>query len=143
MTDAGSELRAQAPREWRWHTCRPTNAVTCPARNTAVDNRVEDGNHRLVRVRLVHKLEARNSGSYFVNFREPGSETVQGQSAQNRVKVKGADIFGPKTGEIRCGDVVGVARWAIDSDYTEGEIFARNNCFLGANVPCKALKTTL
>ena len=58
-------------------------------------------------------------------------------------EIKGVDIYDSTTGEIRSHSTDDIACWFIDTDYDEESFFVRQAYFLGADDPCKALKTTL
>src|SRR5437870_12263748 len=60
-----------------------------------------------------------------------------------RVKVTGVNVFKPQTSEVISDSTEGIACWFIDTDYNEESLFVRHACFLGANDPYGALKTTL
>ena len=51
--------------------------------------------------------------------------------------------FQPNTAEIRSDGPDGIASCFIDTDHNEESFSVRHACFLGANDPYKALKTTL
>jgi hypothetical protein len=54
-----------------------------------------------------------------------------------RVKVNGADVFHPGTGEVRSGGPEGIACWFVETDYNEESFFVRQAYFLGANDPTR------
>lgn len=53
------------------------------------------------------------------------------------------DVFDPKTGDVRASGKDDIAAWFIDTDYDEESFFVRQAYFLGANDPCKSLKSAL
>lgn len=81
-------------------------------------------------------------GNLFVVFGEPDIEIVE-EGEQLRVRLLGVDIFRPATGEVTSSDPDEIACWFIDTDYDEQSFFVRHAYFPGAEVPYKALKTTL
>ncbi len=94
-------------------------------------------------LRMAEDLKATGRGNLSVIFGEPDIEILNAPDAQLQVKIKGVDVFDPKTGEIRSDRADGIACWFIDTDYNEESFFVRHAYFLGANDPSKALKTTL
>ena len=92
---------------------------------------------------MAEDLKATGKGNLFVIFGEPDIEILEAPGDQIQIKVKGVDVFDPKTGEIRSDSADGIACWFIDTDYNEESFFVRHAYFLGANDPYKALKTTL
>ena len=60
-----------------------------------------------------------------------------------QVRIKGIDLFDPRTGEVRTSELDDLACWFIDTDYNMASFFVRHAYFLGARDPYKALKTTL
>jgi len=92
---------------------------------------------------MAEDLKATGKGNLFVIFGEPDIEILYAPANQIQIKVKGVDVFDPKTGEIRSDSADGIACWFIDTDYNEESFFVRHAYFLGANDPYKALKTTL
>ena len=76
---------------------------------------------------------------------DPGApqDRRRAESGQIQVRINDADVFHPNTGEIRSDNADGIACWFVDTDYSEESFFVRHAYFLGANDPCKALKTTL
>jgi adenine-specific DNA-methyltransferase len=81
-------------------------------------------------------------GNLFVVFGEPDIELVE-EGDKLRVKLLGVDIFKPSTGEVVSSEADDIACWFIDTDYNEESFFVRHAYFPGAEVPYKALKTTL
>ena len=59
------------------------------------------------------------------------------------MKIKGVDLFDPRTGDVRSSEAADLACWFIDTNYDMASFFVRHAYFLGANDPYKALKTTL
>ena len=92
---------------------------------------------------MAEDLKNTGKGNLFVIFGEPDIDILEADGGQVRVKVNGVDVFHPNTGEVRSDGAEGIACWFIDTDYYMESFFVRHACFLGANDPCKALKTTL
>ena len=93
-------------------------------------------------------LKNTGKGNLFVIFGEPDIDVLPvegdgGESEQFRVRINGADVFHPNSGEIRSDGADGIACWFIDTDYNEESFFVRHAYFLGAGDRYKALKTTL
>ena len=108
--------------------------------------------HRLGRVPILHArmnadlhmagdLKA-GGGNLFVVFGEPDIELKQ-EGDRFRVELKGVDIFKPATGEVVSSEADDIACWFIDTDYSGESFFVRQAYFPGADVPYKALRTTL
>ncbi|MDO6483090.1 hypothetical protein [Shimia thalassica] len=57
--------------------------------------------------------------------------------------VDGLGIFKPSTGEVVSSEASDIACWFIDTDYSGESFFVRQAYFPGADVPYKALWTTL
>ncbi|SDL48133.1 site-specific DNA-methyltransferase [Aliiruegeria lutimaris] len=81
-------------------------------------------------------------GNLFVVFGEPDIEVLT-EGDKLRVKILGVDVFKPQTGEVISTEAGDIACWFIDTDYNEESFFVRHAYFPGAEVPYKALKTTL
>jgi adenine-specific DNA-methyltransferase len=93
---------------------------------------------------MAGELKNTGAGNLFVVFGEPDIEIEPVGADQIRVKIKGVDVFKPKTGEIESGGSDTIALWFIDTDYNEESFFVRHAYFVGAAAdPYKALKTTL
>lgn len=112
---------------------------------------------------MAQDLAATGAGNLFVIFGEPDVEvfpapdvpvpdvpsgktpdgTSGAASGAIQVRVRGVDIFDPKTGKVRSDDVDGIACWFVDTNYNGEAFFVRHAYFLGANDPYKSLKTTL
>ena len=92
---------------------------------------------------MADALKNTGGGNLFVIFGEPDIELLEAEDGTMRVKIRGVDVFHPNTGEVRSDGPEGIACWFIDTDYNEESFFVRHAYFLGANDPCKALKTTL
>ncbi|MBX4954747.1 site-specific DNA-methyltransferase [Rhizobium lentis] len=108
--------------------------------------------HRLGRVPILHArmnadlhmagdLKA-GGGNLFVVFGEPDIKLMQ-EGDRYRVELKGVDIFRPATGEVVSSEPDDIACWFIDTDYSGESFFVRQAYFPGADVPYKALRTTL
>jgi len=81
-------------------------------------------------------------GNLFVVFGEPDIEVKQ-EGDRYRVELKGVDIFRPATGEVVSSEPDDIACWFIDTDYSGESFFVRQAYFPGAEVPYKALRSTL
>jgi adenine-specific DNA-methyltransferase len=92
---------------------------------------------------MAEDLKSTGKGNLFVIFGEPDIEILPTADGQMQVKVKGVDVFDPRTGEVRSDGPDGIACWFIDTDYNEESFFVRHAYFLGQNDPYKSLKTTL
>ena len=88
-------------------------------------------------------LKKTKSGNLFVIFGEPDIEVLDAPDDQIQVRIKGIDLFDPRTGEVRSSEPDDLACWFIDTDYDMASFFVRHAYFLGARDPYKALKTTL
>ena len=88
-------------------------------------------------------LKKTKGGNLFVIFGEPDIEVLPAADDRIQVKIKGVDLFDPRTGEVRSSEAEDLACWFIDTDYDMASFFVRHAYFLGANDPYKALKTTL
>ena len=88
-------------------------------------------------------LKKTKGGNLFVIFGEPDIEVVPATDDRIQVKIKGVDLFDPRTGDIRSSETEDLACWFIDTDYDMASFFVRHAYFLGANDPYKSLKTTL
>ena len=81
-------------------------------------------------------------GNLFVVFGEPDIE-LKPDGDKWRVELKGVDIFRPATGEVVSSEPDDIACWFIDTDYSGESFFVRQAYFPGAEVPYKALRSTL
>lgn len=108
--------------------------------------------HKLGRVPILHarmnadlhmagELKA-GGGNLFVVFGEPDIELLA-EGDRCRVKLNGVDIYRPASGEVTSSNADDIACWFIDTDYSGESFFVRQAYFPGADVPYKALKTTL
>ena len=88
-------------------------------------------------------LKKTKGGNLFVIFGEPDIEVLSAPDDRIQVKIKGVDLFDPRTGDVRSSEADELACWFIDTDYDMASFFVRHAYFLGANDPYKALKTTL
>lgn len=82
-------------------------------------------------------------GNLFVVFGEPDIEVENVEGNKLQVKLKGVDVFRPQTGEVVSSDADDIACWFVDTDYDMESFFVRHAYFPAADVPYKALKTTL
>lgn len=108
--------------------------------------------HRLGRVPILHArmnadlhmagdLKA-GGGNLFVVFGEPDIALIR-EGDRFRVELKGVDIFRPATGKVETSEPDDIACWFIDTDYSGESFFVRHAYFPGAEVPYKALRSTL
>ena len=88
-------------------------------------------------------LKKTKAGNLFVIFGEPDIEVLAAPDDCIQVRIKGIDLFDPRTGEVRSSESGDLACWFIDTDYDMASFFVRQAYFLGARDPYKALKTTL
>ena len=88
-------------------------------------------------------LKKTKGGNLFVIFGEPDIEVLPAPDDRVQVKIKGVDLFDPRTGDVRSSEAADLACWFIDTNYDMASFFVRHAYFLGANDPYKALKTTL
>ncbi len=91
---------------------------------------------------MAEDLKSTGKGNLFVIFGEPDVELKE-EGENLVVKIKGVDVFDPRTGEVRSDDTSGIACWFIDTNYNQESFFVRQAYFLGANDPYKSLRTTL
>jgi len=89
------------------------------------------------------ELKNTRKGNLFVIFGEPDIDVIYTAEDKVQIKVKGVDVFDPKSGEVRSDGADGIACWFIDTDYNEESFFVRHAYFLGQNDPYKSLKTSL
>ncbi len=88
-------------------------------------------------------LKKTKTANLFVIFGEPDIEVLDAPDDQIQVRIKGIDLFDPRTGEVRSSEPDDLACWFIDTDYDMASFFVRHAYFLGARDPYKSLKTTL
>jgi len=88
-------------------------------------------------------LKKTKAGNLFVIFGEPDIEVIDAPDHRIQVRIKGIDLFDPRTGDVRSSETDDLACWFIDTDYDMASFFVRHAYFLGARDPYKALKTTL
>ena len=88
-------------------------------------------------------LKKTKAGNLFVIFGEPDIEVIDARDDCIQVRIKGIDLFDPRTGDVRSSEAGDLACWFIDTDYDMASFFVRHAYFLGARDPYKALKTTL
>ena len=88
-------------------------------------------------------LKKTKGGNLFVVFGEPDIEVLPAPDECILVKIKGVDLFDPRTGDVRSSEAADLACWFIDTNYDMASFFVRHAYFLGTNDPYKALKTTL
>ena len=88
-------------------------------------------------------LKKTKGNNLFVIFGEPDIEVLPAENDRIRVRIKGIDLFDPRTGDVRSSEAHDLACWFVDTDYDMASFFVRHAYFLGANDPYRALKTTL
>ncbi len=88
-------------------------------------------------------LKKSKSANLFVVFGEPDIEVLNATDNQLQIKVRGIDIFDPRSGEVRSSEPDELACWFIDTNYNMESFFVRHAYFLGASDPYKNLKQTL
>ena len=96
---------------------------------------------------MAEDLTTTGKGNLFVVFGEPDIEIEPAGGAPAgdlvRVRLRGVEVFHPRTGEIRSDSPDAIACWFLDTAYDGESSFVRHACFPGAvNDPCKALKNT-
>ena len=90
------------------------------------------------------ELDTKKGANIAVVFGEPDIEIEQAEGDRIRVRIKGVDVFDPKSGEVRSEGPEGIACWFLDTDYSGESFFVRHAYFLGMNAdPFKALKASL
>ena len=137
----GPELVREAAREWRdWADAM----VVC---GFAFDPQVGDSTMNLgrlvvLRARMSQELRAANAyraggGNLFVVFGEPDIALDRVEDGRYLVRLRGADILDPNTGEVRSSAKVedDIACWFIDTDYDGDSFFVRHAYFLGGKDP--------
>ena len=92
----------------------------------------------------LHVADAYKSGggNLFVVFGEPDI-AVEEAGDKLTVTLQKLYTFRPSTGAVEATDADDIACWFIDTDYNEESFFVRHAYFPAADVPYKALKTTL
>lgn len=81
-------------------------------------------------------------GNLFVVFGEPDAEVIE-DGEKFCVKINGVDVFKPQTGEVISTEPEDIACWFVDTDYSGESFFVRQAYFPGADIPYKAIRTTL
>ena len=88
---------------------------------------------------MADDLRNNGKGNLLVIFGEPDIAILPAADAADKgkiqVKVNGADVFHPSTGEVRSDGPDGIAYWFLDTDYNEESFLVRHAYFLGANDP--------
>ena len=108
--------------------------------------------HRLGRVPVLqarmnpdlHMADALKAGggNLFTIFGEP-DVLIHDDGPTLCVELKGVDIFKPSLGEVASSEPDEIACWFIDTDYNEESFFVRHAYFPAADLPYKAIRTTL
>ena len=88
-------------------------------------------------------LKVTGTGKLFVILGEPDIKIEGAGDGMIRVKVFGVHVVKPQTGEVVSEGTDCIVLWMLDTDTNEESFFVGNSCFLDANHPYKALKTTL
>ena len=81
-------------------------------------------------------------GNLFTIFGEP-DVLIHDDGPTLCVELKGVDIFKPSLGEVASSEPDEIACWFIDTDYNEESFFVRHAYFPAADIPYKAIRTTL
>jgi adenine-specific DNA-methyltransferase len=81
-------------------------------------------------------------GNLFTIFGEP-DVVILTEGERIQVELRGVDIFKPALGEVTSSDAEDIACWFIDTDYNEESFFVRHAYFPAADIPYKAIRTTL
>ena len=88
-------------------------------------------------------LKKSKTANLFVIFGEPDIELLDKSNGQVQVRIRGIDIFDPRSGEVRSSEPNELACWFIDTNYNMESFFVRHAYFIGAGNPYKKLKQTL
>lgn len=94
-------------------------------------------------LQMVNELKNTLGGNLFVIFGEPDIEIINGTGNLIQIRVKGVDLFDPRTGEVRSSEPDELACWFIDTNYNQESFHVRHAYFLGAKDPYQNLKKTL
>ncbi len=99
-------------------------------------------------LQMAEGLTTTGKGNLFVVFGEPDIEIEPAGSAPAgdllRVRLRGVDVFHPRTGEIRSDSPDAIACRFLDTACDSESFFVRHACIPGAlNDPYQALKNTL
>jgi adenine-specific DNA-methyltransferase len=81
-------------------------------------------------------------GNLFTIFGEPDI-AIHATGDTVTVELRGVDIFKPALGRVDSSDADEIACWFIDTDYNEESFFVRHAYFPAADIPYKAIRTTL
>ena len=92
---------------------------------------------------MAGELKSTGTGNLFVVFGEPDIDIIEQDDGRYRVKIKGVDIFNPKTGEVKSSDTKDIACWFVDTNYNAQSFFVRQAYFLGQKNPYEQLRKTL
>ena len=92
---------------------------------------------------MAGELKSTGTGNLFVVFGEPDIDIIEQDDGRYRVKIKGVDIFNPKTGEVKSSDTKDIACWFVDTNYNAQSFFVRQAYFLGQKDPYEQLRKTL
>ncbi len=90
------------------------------------------------------ELDTKKNAAIAVVFGEPDMRIEELEDGRIRVRIKGVDIFDPRSGEVRSHDPRDIACWFVDTDYDGESFFVRQAFFPGTIAdPFRALKATL
>ncbi len=90
------------------------------------------------------ELKTEKTSAIAVVFGEPDVEIEELEDGRIRVRIKGVDIFDPRSGQVRSHDPKDIACWFVDTDYDGESFFVRQAYFPGMLAdPFKALSETL
>ncbi len=97
----------------------------------------------LCRVDGIGEATGLNARNLFVLIGEPDIE-IHTSEESLQVEIKGIDIFGPTTGELKSSQHNDIACWFIDTDYDQQAFYVRRAYFSGGGTdPFKQLKRAL
>jgi adenine-specific DNA-methyltransferase len=88
------------------------------------------------------ELKKTSAGNLFMVFGEPDIE-IEHHGDQQRVLLRGVDVYDPNTGQIRSDDTDQIALWMIDTAYDGESFFVRHCYFTGGQDPYARLKRAL
>jgi adenine-specific DNA-methyltransferase len=103
----------------------------------------------ILKARLNHdlhlgELKTDKTSAIAVVFGEPDVEIEKLEDGRIRVRIRGVDIFDPRSGQLRSHDPRHIACWFVDTDYDGESFFVRQAYFPGMLAdPFKTLKATL
>ena len=71
-------------------------------------------------------LKKTGAGNLFMVFGEPDLDVQTDKDGQVTVEIRGLDVYGPTTGEIRSSSTDDIACWFIDTNYNGESVFVRH-----------------